>query len=92
MQPNFEEFSIIWLDAAANNMATSLVLRSHLQLVISHIITFDNSSKCIDFIQSNNMTTDKLGKQTNPSIYDRSQISYIRLRMFYSMILLIKWN
>lgn len=85
MLPSFEEFSVIWLDATANDLSATLALRSHLKSALNHLIVFDNSSECVDFIQSRNATTDKLflitsgqlGEQAVPIIHELQHVLYI---------------
>jgi hypothetical protein len=81
---NLEIFSLVWLDASINNSEENLETQQRLRTIINHLLTFDDSNLCEDYIRSVS-THDRIviivsglsGRQLIPRIHSLRQVCSI---------------
>ncbi len=81
---NLETYSLVWLDALANNSKENIHAQQRLRSLINHVKTFEQIDQCEQYIQSVSsqdrillVVSGQLGEQLVPKIHELRQISTI---------------
>jgi hypothetical protein len=81
---NLEIFSLVWLDTSINNSEENLETQQRLRTIINHLQTFDDSTRCEDYIRSVSMhdriviiVSGLSGRQLVPRIHSLRQVCSI---------------
>ncbi len=81
---NLETFSLVWLDNTINNSQANLNTLKRLRTIINHLLTFEDSSPCEEYIRSVSnhdriviIVSGISGRQLVPRIHQLGQVCSI---------------